>query len=61
MFVSARRFDTESVLLFFRRLLSRRGAVALLPDGAAPHRSRAVNDYILDNEEFPRVGYLPTG
>ena len=61
MFMSARWFNTESTLQFFRRLLARHGAVALLLDRAAPHRSRAVNDFILDNEEFMRVEYLPTG
>ena len=61
MFMSARRFNTESTLQFFRRLLARHGAVALLLDRATPHRSRAENDFVEDNEGLVRVKYLPTG
>ena len=61
MFMSARWFNTESTPQFFRRLLAWHGAVALLPDGATPHRSRGMNDFVEDNEGLVRVGYFPTG
>ena len=54
------KFNSEQFIKFLQQIHEKFGKIMIIMDKAAPHKSKMVEQYVLDNPGI-RIEYLPTG